>query len=441
MRRYDAVSGWNGQPAPGDATAERVLRTELRDAVDRLLGTRPGLALTEQDEARIRELIHERVGAFNRRAATTGAPVLVDPDGLELRLFNSLLRMDLLQALIDDPEVEEIMINAPDRIFVHAHGHKRFVSELVFENEEHLLGLIKRLAGSAGRRLDESSPLVDVRLPDGSRLNAAIPPATTRGCVVTIRKFLRHALTLADLVSSGALPVAAAQFLDAAVQAAVTILISGPTGSGKTTLINMLGASIAAPDERVVCIEELPELQLDRHLPDCIALQARSGNIEGAGEIRIRELVKNALRMRPTRIIIGEVRGAEALDLLLALNTGHAGSLATIHGNTPRDALDRLVLLATMAEERVSYDILNGLAARAIELVVQLRFEPRSGRRRVAGIFEVTGLDGGVITGNDLWVWDDARDRLVWSGIRPRCLAKLAARDVAYSLPPDTGVT
>src|SRR5437588_2586446 len=187
-------------------------------------------------------------------------------------------------------------------------------------------------------------------------------------------------------------------------------------------MLNCLGASIASLEERVVTVEEVAELQLERQLPDCVALQARAGNVEGIGEIRIRDLVRNALRMRPSRIVVGEVRGAEALDMLLAMNTGHEGSLTTIHGNTPRDALDRLATLAMMAEERLSGEALAKMVARTIELVVQLRFETKTGRRRISGIFEVTGLETTgsgypVITGQELWEFDATRDRLTWSGI------------------------
>ncbi len=362
--------------------------------------------------------------------------MLRDPDATERRLFDGLLRLGILQPYMDAAAVEEIICNGPQRVFVIENGQKRLVSDLYFDDDEELRQLVKRLIGAVGRRLDESSPMVDARLPNGARLNAAIPPATTRWCCLTIRKFILRAHSLEGLVALGTLNEAAAQFLDAAVQAGVNILVSGATGAGKTTLLNALGASIASVDERVITIEEVAELQLDRQLPDCVALQARAGNVEGAGEIRIRNLVKNALRMRPTRIMVGEVRGAEALDMLLAMNTGHEGSLATIHGNSPRDALDRLVTLAMMAEERLSNEALTKMVARTIELVVQLRFEPRTGQRRITNVFEVTGLEGDVITGNDLWTLDADRGRLTWTGIQPRCLAKMAAKGIRYTLAP-----
>jgi pilus assembly protein CpaF len=419
-----------------DRAAERALRDEIRTAVGRLLGEQQVVVPGPEDEERVRALIQEHVAAYQRRAATTNRALLVDPAAVEQRLFDGLLRLGILQPLVDAAAVEEIICNGPHRIFVIEDGRKRLVPDLYFDDDAELQGLVKRLIGPLGRRLDEASPMVDARLPDGSRLNAAIPPATTRWCSVTIRKFLLRAHSLEQLVQLGTLPAAAAQFLDAAVQGGVNLLVSGPTGGGKTTLLNALGASIASLDERVITVEEVPELQLERQLPDCVALQARAGNVEGAGEIRIRDLVRNALRMRPTRIVVGEVRGAEALDMLLAMNTGHEGSLTTIHGNSPRDALDRLATLAMMAEERLSSDVLTKMVARTIELVLQLRFEPRTGHRRLVSIFEVTGLEGDVLTGNELWTFDATGDRLVWTGIPPRCLDKLAARGVLYAPPP-----
>jgi pilus assembly protein CpaF len=425
--------------SPGDRQAERSIASEIRAEVSRLLGEREMLTPGPEDEARIRSLIREHVERYQRKVATLGETLISDPQALERRLFDGLLRLGLLQPLMDDPEIEEIIVNGPQRVFVIGGGRKRLVPDLYFEDDEELRALVKRLVGPLGKRLDESSPMVDARLPDGSRLNAAIPPATIRWTCLTIRKFILRASSLDDLVRLGTLPEATALFLDAAVQAGVNILVSGPTGSGKTTVLNALGSSIASIEERVVTVEEVAELQLERQLPDCVGLQARSGNVEGIGEIRIRDLVKNALRMRPTRIIVGEARGAEALDLLMAMNTGHEGSLGTIHGNSPRDALARLVTLAMMAEERLSNEALTKMVARTIELVLQLRFEPRTGRRRLVSVFEVTGLEGDTLTGNELWTLDPESDRLVWTGIPPRCLEKIAAKGIAYSLPLDRG--
>jgi len=424
-----------------DRAAERLLRDELRAMVGQLLDDRQLLSPGPDEEAQIRVLIDERISAYQRRAATTNAPVLVDAAGIAQRLFDGMLRMGILQPYMDAPDVEELVVNGPSRIFCFRDGQKHLLPDVYFDDDAELLALIKRLIGPLGKRLDESSPLVDARLPDGSRLNAAIPPATTRWCALTLRKFILRGTSLEQLVDLGMLNESAARFLDAAVQGGVNILVSGPTGSGKTTFLNALGASIASLDERVITIEEVAELQLGRQLPDCVALQARAPNVEGAGELRIRDLVRNALRMRPTRIIVGEVRGEEALDMLLAMNTGHDGSMTTIHGSSPRDALDRLVTLAMMAGERLSDHALTKMVAHTIEIVVQVRFEHATGRRKVVAIHEVTGMestgtDTSVITGNDLWTRDPDSDRLTWTGVQPRCVSKINARGVRYAVPP-----
>jgi pilus assembly protein CpaF len=416
-----------------DRAAERVIRERVADAVGRLLGDGHLLAPSDQDDARVRGLIDDEVAAYERRAVTTNRPLLLDAEAVKRRLFDSLFGLGILQPLMDDAHVEEIIVNGPLRIFTIRDGQKEQAAGVYFENDEELRQLVKRLVSAAGRRLDEASPMVDIRLRDGSRLNAVIPPASTRWTSLTIRKFVLRAQSLHELVELGALPSAAAEFLEAAVQAGVNILVSGQTGSGKTTLLNALGASIAALDERVVTVEEVPELLLDRQLPDCVALQVRGKNVEGVGEISIRDLVRNALRMRPTRIVVGEVRGAEALDMLLAMNTGHDGSLTTIHGNSPRDALDRLATLAMMAGERLPNEELVRMVSRTIELVVQLRVTMRSGQRRVGSIFEVTGVEGGVISGHEIWGLDHRR--LVWKGRPPRCLTKMAERGIEYAPP------
>ena len=416
-----------------DRAAERLIRERVVEAVSRSLGDGRLLAPGGQDEPRVRAIIDDEVAAYDRRAVTTNGPLLIDAEAVRRRLFDSVFGLGILQPLMDDPRVEEIIVNGPLRIFAIRDGRKEQALGVYFETDDELRQLVKRVVSTAGRRLDDASPMVDVRLRDGSRLNAVMPPAATRWTSVTIRKFVLRAQSLHELVGLGALPGAAAEFLDAAVQAGVNILVSGPTGSGKTTLLNALGASIAALDERVVTVEEVPELLLDRQLPDCVALQVRGKNVEGAGEISIRDLVRNSLRMRPTRIIVGEVRGAEALDMLLAMNTGHDGSLTSIHGNSPRDALDRLATLAMMAGERLANEELVRMVSRTIELVVQLRVAVRTGQRRVASIFEVTGLEGGVISGHEIWGLEHGR--LQWRGRPPRCLEKMAVQGIEY-VPP-----
>jgi pilus assembly protein CpaF len=420
---------------PADRAAERFIRERVAEAVSHSLGDGRLLAPGGQEEERVRAIIEEEVAAHERRAVTTNGPLLLDADAVRRRLFDAIFGLSILQPLMDDPRVEEIIVNGPLRVFAIRDGRKEQVHGIYFETDDELRQLVKRVVSSAGRRLDEASPMVDVRLPDGSRLNVVIPPASARWTSVTIRKFVLRAHSLQQLVDLGALTGAAADFLDAAAQAGVNILVSGPTGSGKTTLLNALGASIVGLDERVVTVEEVPELMLDRRLPDCVALQMRGKNVEGVGEITIRDLVRNALRMRPTRIIVGEVRGAEALDMLLAMNTGHDGSLTTIHGNSPRDALDRLATLAMMAGERLANEELVRMVSRTIELVVQLQVTSRTGQRRLASIFEVTGVEGGVISGQDVWRLEHGR--LTWRGRQPRCLEKIAARGIDYALPLD----
>jgi pilus assembly protein CpaF len=410
-------------PAQTDAGRARVrrLRDEVREELRRTLDiealAEPGPAEVE----RVRRVIAGRVDALNRQLTAAGEPRLADPEGLTRRILDEILGLGPLQALLDDPAVEELIVNGPHRVFAIESGRKR-LTDVLFEE---LLRLVRRAVGRLGRRLDETSPMVDARLPDGSRLNAVIPPLTSRWTHVTIRKFLLRARTLEDLVALGTLTTEAAAFLEAGVQGGLNVLISGGTGSGKTTCLNALGASIAGPHERVVTIEETAELQLESVLPDCVGLQARLPNVEGVGSVSIRSLVKNALRMRPTRIIVGEVRGAEALDMLSAMNSGHEGSMCTIHANGARQALSKLRTYAMMAEEALPPRALTEMISEAIDLVVHLRLDPQSGRRLVASIYEVTGMEQDAVAGSEVFSLGDTGGALAWTGIRPRCAGRL----------------
>lgn len=423
-------------PAPATPRAtERQLRDEAREAVDRFLRAAQILSPNEADEGRIRALIRDLVEEHQREQANrTDGLLLPDPAATVDRLADEVLGIGILEPLMRDPAVEEITVNGPARVWVYRHGAWGLVQGLRFASDDELLALMKRVVGNLGGRLDESAPHADARLRDGSRLNVVIPPVAVDGCAVTIRKFLLQHHTLDDLVALGTLPPEVARFLAAAVQGGVNILVSGGTGAGKTTLLNGLGAALGTRNERVVTIEEVIELQLRTLLPACVALQARGGNVEGAGELSIRELVRTALRMRPHRIVIGEVRGAEALDMLLALNSGHDGSLGTIHANTPTDALSKLITLARMAPEQLPPSVLTEMVAATVEVVVQLRVDPATNRRRVVHIHEVTGMEGDRLAGQDLWLL--RHGRLSWTGIRPHCLGKIAARDIPYALPP-----
>ena len=407
-------------PAVG-GERERAIRSEVRDELRTLLDAEALLQPGPAEHEQVERLVSERIAAWSRRSATLGEPALAEPERLARRILDDLLGLGPLQPLLDDPEVEEIIVNGPQRIFAIAGGSKR-LTDVVFEDDEQLLGLLRRALGPLGRRLDETSPMVDARLADGSRLNAVMPPLASGGTHATIRKFLLRARTIADLVRLEALTPEAAAFLEAAVRCGLNMLIAGGTGSGKTTCLNALGSSVSGLTERVVTIEETAELQLEPVLPDCVALQARQPNAEGAGGVSIRALVKNALRMRPTRIVVGEVRGAEALDMLTAMNSGHDGSMCTIHANGPREALTKLRTYALMAEEAIPAQAVTEMIAEAIQLVVHLRMDP-SGRRLVSSIYEVTGLEGDQVAGSELFAL--GAGRLEWTGIRPRRAARM----------------
>ena len=432
-----------GVLAPADRKQARRLREEVRAAIERLLAEQPAPAPGAPEEERVRALIAGRVVEFQRRAVSTNRPALVNPPAVEEWLFNEFLRQGQITHLMRQPNCEELMINGPHRCFQIVDGVKRLVPEVWWESDEELLALVRRLIGPLGKRLDASQPTVDCRLPDGSRLNAIIPPASARWTYVTIRRFVARAHTLADSVRMGTLPEDIARFLDAAVRGRVSMLISGGTGSGKTTLLNACAGSIP-PHERICTIEEdAPELTLAERLPDAIPLVGRRENAEGAGAISIRSLVRTALRIRPDRLIIGETRGGEALDLLLALTTGHPGSFSTIHAASPQEALDRFASLAQLGDAQLSEHAVLRMLARSLNLVLQLaQREDADGRKRrwLEEIYELRGLETGggapLLVGNTLWRYDEAQGRLAWTGVVPRCLELLSRRGVAYTLPP-----
>ncbi|BDG59930.1 CpaF family protein [Caldinitratiruptor microaerophilus] len=297
-----------------------------------------------------------------------------------------------LEPLLHDPAITEIMVNAPDAVFVERQGRIQ-PAAVRFRDRDHIRHIIDRITARVGRRVDEFSPMVDARLPDGSRINAVIPPVSVGGPILTIRKFQRRPLSLRDLVELGALTPEAAGFLRAAVRARLNILISGGTGTGKTTLLAALAAEIP-PTERVITIEDMVELRVPH--PHVLALEARPPNVEGKGEVPIRQLVRNALRMRPDRIIVGEVRGEEALDMLQAMNTGHEGSLTTLHANSPADAFSRLEAMVLMAGTLLPVRVVREHLVAALDLVVQVQRLP-DGHRRVVEIADVTRVPGGRI--------------------------------------------
>ncbi|MFI8695059.1 CpaF family protein [Dietzia maris] len=306
-----------------------------------------------------------------------------------------------LEKMLDDPEITEIMVNGPDMIFVERAGQlTRHPSR--FASEEHLRQVIERIVSRIGRRVDESSPLVDARLADGSRVNAVIPPLAVNGSSLTIRKFSKDPFKVHDLIRFGTLTSEMSELLQACVEARLNIIVSGGTGSGKTTLLNVLSSYIPE-GERIVTIEDAVELQLQQD--HVVRLESRPANIEGRGEITIRELVRNSLRMRPDRIVVGEVRGGETLDMLQAMNTGHDGSLSTVHSNSPRDAIARLETLVLMAGMDLPLRAIREQIASAVDVIIQLT-RLRDGTRRVTAVTEVQGMEGQTVTLQDAFLFD-----------------------------------
>jgi pilus assembly protein CpaF len=356
-----------------------------------------------------------------------------DRERLKAEIADDILGHGPLERLLADDSVTEIMVNGPYDVWVERQG-RLYETTVRFTDDSHLRRIINKIVAQVGRRLDESSPMVDARLPDGSRVNAIIPPLSLSGALLTIRKFSKKRLDLQDLIRLGTLSTEATEFLQRCVVAQLNILVSGGTGSGKTTLLNAL--STAIPDaDRIVTIEDAAELRLNqRHV---LRLEARPKNIEGEGEIPIRDLVRNSLRMRPDRIIVGEVRGAEALDMLQAMNTGHDGSLSTVHANTPRDALARVETMVLMAGYDLPVRAIRQQVAAALDLIVHLeRLE--DGGRRVTAITEVQRMESEVITLQDIFEYrikEITSERVVVgnlapTGLRPTFLSKFEKRGV-----------
>jgi pilus assembly protein CpaF len=356
------------------------------------------------------------------------------------RLFDAviaeLLAFGPIEPLLHDHTVSEIMVNGPDQVWVERDG-RLTETDVKFESDEHVRRIIDRIIAPLGRRCDEASPMVDARLPDGSRVNAIIPPLSLVGPVLTIRKFSREPLTIKDLVEFGSVTQEVADFLGACVKGALNIVVSGGTGSGKTTLLNVLSSFIPS-DERIITIEDAAELQLrQRHV---ITLEKRPANIEGIGEIAIRQLLVNALRMRPDRIVVGEVRGPEALDMLQAMNTGHDGSMTTLHSNSPRDTLSRMETLVLMAGVDLPHRAIREQIASAIHMIVHQE-RMWDGSRKVVKISEVQGMEGDVIILQDIFSFQQTGTegrrilgRLQPVGVRPKCLPKLELHGIR--VPP-----
>ncbi|NMP24439.1 CpaF family protein [Sulfobacillus harzensis] len=409
-------------PAP-EYLSQRFL--ELKSTVQNAL-----LAEITDPEALSRRELMERILLIVDSLAGV-SPMEKDP--LAHGLVDEILGYGPIQPLLDDDQISEIMINGYDKIYVERNG-QLIRTGASFRDERHVRAILEKMLAYSGRRVDESSPMVDARLPDGSRLNAVLRPLSVNGDAVTIRKFSKDPFVMDQLARMGTLSSDMAAFLEAAVQGKLNIVVSGGTGSGKTTTLNALSAFIPA-HERIITIEDAAELQLQQEHK--VTLETRPPNIEGRGAIPMRDLVRNALRMRPDRIIVGEVRGGEALDMLQAMNTGHEGSLTTVHANSPRDCLSRIETMVLMAGVELPLAAIRSQVASAIDIIVQ-QARLLDGSRRIVRITEVVGLESSTITTQDLFGFDqagvDEQGRVTGEfrgyGIRPRSADRLRAQGI-----------
>ncbi len=393
----------------------------------------PKLDLTKTEEVRrnVEEIFNEILETENIVLSRVDRARLFEAVAAEILGFGPI------EPLLKDNSINEIMVNGPKNVYIERHGRLE-KTNVHFQNDEHVMRVIDRIVAPLGRRIDESSPYVDARLPDGSRVNAIIPPLAINGPTITIRKFSKDPFTVDDLIRFGTITPEMATFLKACVEARLNIVVSGGTGSGKTTTLNVLSGWIPE-DERIVTVENAAELQLRQE--HVITLESRPANIEGRGEVTIRDLVINCLRMRPDRIVVGEVRGGEALDMLQAMNTGHDGSLTTAHANSPRDALARLETMVLMAGMELPIKAIREQIAAAVDLIVQ-QSRLKDGSRKITSIAEVQGMEGDVIVMQDVFIFEQTGieagkivGRMKPTGIRPKFIEKFETANIY--LPPN----
>ncbi len=407
---------------PSQHTFQEMKARLHRAIINRMDLTKLGALEPEQLHAEVARLAEDLLLIENAPLSSVERERLVN----EVR--HELFGLGPLEPLLADPAISDILVNSPKNIYIER-GGKLERTDVEFKDDEHLMRVIERIVSTVGRRIDEASPMVDARLQDGSRVNAIIPPLALDGPVLSIRRFGADPLRMAALIEKGALTKDIADMFEMCVHARLNVLISGGTGAGKTTLLNALSAYIPA-EQRIVTIEDSAELQLQQ--PHTVRLETRPPNIEGRGEITQRDLVKNALRMRPDRIVIGEVRGGEAIDMLQAMNTGHDGSLTTIHANTPRDAMARLETMLQMTGMRLSDRAMRQQIAAAINMVIQVA-RLSDGSRRVTSISEITGMEGETITMQEIFKYErtgvDSNGKVLGrfraTGIRPRFAERL----------------
>ncbi|MEX1196013.1 MAG: CpaF family protein [Dehalococcoidia bacterium] len=399
--------GKNGDPRPGSpASAGRSTPGRYNEDMEQLIFRIHQMLIEELDADQIAAMPAEE----RRRVVEGAAETLlrrelpnvggITRDQIVARVVDEVVGLGPIDALLRDPSISEVMVNAPDEVFFEREGIL-YLSDVRFRDQTHILRVIERVIAPIGRRVDESSPMVDARLPDGSRVNVIIPPVAPKSPTITIRKFRADKLSMEDLVNAGSVTADMAEFLKACVKLKLNSIISGGTGTGKTTFLNAMSAYIPEA-ERILTIEDPIEIKIQQ--PHVVSLEARPSNIDGKGEISQRDLLRNTLRMRPDRIIIGEIRGPEAFDMLNAMNTGHEGSLSTVHANSPRDALARIENMVLMANLELPDRAIREQTASALDLIVQLsRFS--DGVRRVTHITECTGMEGQIITLQDLFTF------------------------------------
>ncbi len=412
------------------SAAQRDAFKDLKERIqDRLVAELdPAMDVSRTDEVRrtIQELFDQILQQENTVLSRSERERLFEGIAAEILGFGPI------EVLLSDESVSEIMVNGPNKVFVERKG-KLTLTNVTFESNEHVMKVIDRIVSPLGRRIDESSPYVDARLPDGSRVNAIVPPLALNGPTLTIRKFEKDPLTIDDLVRFGSISSETAEFLKACVKARLNIIVSGGTGSGKTTLLNVLSSFIPG-DERIITVENAAELQLRQE--HVVTLESRPPNIEGKGEVTIQDLVINTLRMRPDRVVVGECRGGETLDMLQAMNTGHDGSLTTAHANSPRDMLSRLETMCLMAGMDLPVRAIREQIASAVDLIIQQQ-RLRDGSRRVINITEVQGMEGDVIVMSDIFAFEQQgieNDRVIGrlkpTGIRPKFYDRIEAAGI-----------
>jgi len=422
---------------PGVATPMRqdVAATELRHRIHQQLIDELGPILFDRrlSEDDLRRKVHDQL---HSAIALERVPLsAADKARLIQDVSDDILGYGPIDSLLHDEDVTEVMVNGPERVFVERGGKLTKDAEIRFLDEDHVRRVIDKIVSEIGRRIDESTPMVDARLPDGSRVNAVIAPLAIGGPFLTIRKFSADPLQIDDLIRYGSLNAHSARFIQACIVGRLNGVVSGGTGTGKTTMLNVM-SSFIPDDERIVTVEDAKELQL--HQEHVLCMESRPPNVEGRGEVTIRDLVKNCLRMRPDRIVVGECRSGEALDMLQAMNTGHDGSLTTVHANSPRDTLARLETLVLMAGFDLPVRAIREQMASAIDVIVQLS-RLRDGTRRVTHITEVQGMEGDVITLQDIFLFDFGagvdehgryRGQLKATGVRPKFAEKLADQGI-----------